>query len=113
MNKVLAIAPYPYLPYFSGGQKYMAQFLEHLGRHTELTVVTVAENDFSLAKTYSTVPLLKKSFLRYIDRGLVTKLTELIHSKKIDTLICEHPYFAWLAFSLKKKNRCQGDHSCS
>ena len=28
MKKVLAIAPYPYLPYHSGGQKFIAQFLE-------------------------------------------------------------------------------------
>ena len=62
MKKVLAIAPYSYLPFFSGGQKLIAQFFEHLGKETELTVISVAENDFSDVKNYKTVPLLKKSF---------------------------------------------------
>ncbi len=103
MKKVLVIAPYPYLPYFSGGQKYIAQFLEHLGSQVDLTVISVPENDFSLAKSYKTVGLLKKSFLRYVDRGLVSQIEAIIKEKNIDSLICEHPYFAWLAFSLKKR----------
>ena len=64
MKKVLAIAPYPYLPYFSGGQKFIAQFFEYLGKEIDLTVISVAENNFSLAKSYKAMPLLKKSFSR-------------------------------------------------
>jgi hypothetical protein len=43
MKKVLAIAPYSYLPYFSGGQKFIALFFEHLGKEVELTVISVEE----------------------------------------------------------------------
>ncbi|MDZ4795743.1 MAG: glycosyltransferase family 4 protein [Bacteroidota bacterium] len=103
MRKVLAIAPYPYLPYFSGGQKFMALFFDYLGRQTDLTVVSVANNDFSLAKTYKTIPLLKSSFSRYFDRSLIGKLTTLTQQEKFDTIICEHPYFAWLALAVRKK----------
>jgi glycosyltransferase involved in cell wall biosynthesis len=103
MKKILAIAPYSYLPYFSGGQKFIAEFLQHLGNATELTVVTVAENDFTLAGNYKTLPLLKKSFRRYMDRSLISKVEEVIRKEKTEILICEHPYFAWLAFSLKRK----------
>jgi len=103
MKKVLAIAPYPYLPYFSGGQKFIAQFFEYLGKEIDLTVISVAENDFSLAKSYKTVPLLKKSFSRYIDRSLVAKLINLTKKEEFDTIICEHPYFAWLAFAVRKR----------
>ena len=103
MKKVLAIAPYPYLPYFSGGQKFIAQFFEHLGATIDLTVISVAENDFSLAKSYKTIPLLKKSFSRYIDRSLVAKLINLTKKEEFDTIICEHPYFAWLAFAVRKR----------
>ena len=103
MKKVLAIAPYPYLPYFSGGQKFIAQFFEFLGKEIDLTVISVAENDFSLAKSYKTIPLLKKSFSRYIDRSLVAKLINLTKKEEFDTIICEHPYFAWLAFAVRKR----------
>ena len=50
MKKLLVIAPYPYLPYYSGGQKFIALFLESLGKEVDLTVVSVSENDFSLVK---------------------------------------------------------------
>ncbi|MBC7874912.1 MAG: glycosyltransferase family 4 protein, partial [Ferruginibacter sp.] len=53
--------------------------------------------------SYKTIPLLKKSFSRYIDRSLVKKITSLVKKEGFDTLICEHPYFAWLAFAVKKK----------
>lgn len=103
MEKVLAIAPYSYLPFFSGGQKFIAQFFEWLATRTELTVITVSENDLSLAKNYRILPLLKKSFSRYIDRSLVPKAVALVQEGKYDTLICEHPYFAWLCFAVRKR----------
>lgn len=103
MKKVLAIAPYQYLPYFSGGQKFIAHFFEHLGSAIDLTVISVAENDLSLAKSYKPIPLLKKSFSRYIDRSLVAKIAALTKKEGFDTIICEHPYFAWLAFAVRKK----------
>jgi polysaccharide biosynthesis protein PslH len=103
MKKVLAIAPYKYLPFFSGGQKFIAGFFEHLAVNTELTVITVPENDLSLAKNYKTIPLLKTSFSRYIDRTLYKKILKIIEQEQIETVIWEHPYYAWLAIKLKKK----------
>jgi len=103
MKKLLAIAPYNYLPWFSGGQKSIAQFLDYLGRETNLAVITVAENDFSLVKSYKQLPLLKRSFSRYIDLSLVSKLTALIKKEKKDAVIWEHPYYAWLAWIIKKR----------
>ena len=83
MKKVLAIAPYSYLPYSSGGQKFIALFLEHLGKETDLTVISVAKNDFTLAKSYKTIPLLKKSFSRYVDITLPAKIITLVKKGKI------------------------------
>lgn len=103
MEKVLAIAPYSYLPYFSGGQKFIAQFFEYLGREVDLTVVSVAENNFSLAKSYKTIPLLKKSFNRYFDPGLPAKIISLIKKENFDVVIWEHPYYAWAAYRIKKQ----------
>ena len=103
MKKVLIIAPYPYLPFFSGGQKFIAQFLDYLGKEVDLTVISVADNDFTLAKTYKTIPLLKKSFSRYFDFSLVSKITDLVKKEKFDTVIWEHPYLAWVAFRIRKR----------
>jgi len=103
MKKILAIAPYPYLPYHSGGQKFIAQFFEYLGKEIDLTVISVAENDFALAKNYKTIPLLKKSFSRYYDRSLIHKITALVKGNGFDTLIIEHPYLSWLAFAIRKR----------
>lgn len=103
MKKVLAIAPYSYLPYFSGGQKFIARFFEWLSRDNNLLVVSVAENDISLAKTYTILPLLKRSFARYYDRSLVQKITALVQKEKFDAIIWEHPYYSWLAKRIKKR----------
>lgn len=103
MKKVLVIAPYLYLPYFSGGQKFIAQFADYLGREVVLTVISVPGNDVSLATHYRLLPLLKKSVTRYIDQSLVKKITAEAIAGKYDAIIWEHPYFAWLAFRVRKK----------
>ncbi|NOT50096.1 MAG: glycosyltransferase family 4 protein [Chitinophagaceae bacterium] len=102
MKKVLAIAPYSYLPYFSGGQKFIAKFYEYLGREVDLTVISVANNDAALA-TYKIIPLLKAGFSRYYDLSLTAKLAELINKEKYDAIIWEHPYYGWLAKKIKKR----------
>jgi glycosyltransferase involved in cell wall biosynthesis len=104
LKKLLVIAPYQYLPYFSGGQKSIAQFLDYLGRETDLTVIGVAENDSSLIKSYKHIPILKKSFSRYIDLGLISKLKALLKKENFDAIIWEHPYYGWLARIIKKQS---------
>lgn len=103
MKKVLVIAPYAYLPFHSGGQKFIAQFLQHLGQRTDLTVIAVAENDLSLATNYKIIPLLKRSFARYYDASLTKKITAIVKEQGFDTVIWEHPYYAWLAFRVRKR----------
>jgi glycosyltransferase involved in cell wall biosynthesis len=104
LKKFLVIAPYQYLPYFSGGQKSIAQFLDHLGKKTALTVVSVSGNDASLIKTYKYLAWLKpKSFSKYFDSSLVSKLTALIKKEKFDAIIWEHPYYTWLADLIRKR----------
>lgn len=103
MKKLLVIAPYQYLPYFSGGQKSIAQFLDYLGKETDLTVVSVGTNDSSLVKTYKLIPLLKNSSSKYTDFSLISKLRSLISKENFDAIIWEHPYYAWLASTIKKR----------
>jgi glycosyltransferase involved in cell wall biosynthesis len=104
LKKFLVIAPYQYLPYFSGGQKSIAQFLDYLGKETDLTVVSVVGNDASLVKTYKLLPWLKSSSIRrYADLSLASQLISLARTEKFDAIIWEHPYYAWLASIVKKR----------
>jgi len=103
MKKVLDITPYTYLPYFSGGQKSIAQFLEYLGRETDLTVISTMQNDTTPVKSYKLLPLLKKGWQRYINISLVNKIVTEIKKNNYDIIIWEHPYYAWLAKKIKKR----------
>jgi glycosyltransferase involved in cell wall biosynthesis len=103
MKKVLAIAPYPYLPYFSGGQKFIAKFFEYLGKELPLTVISNYENDSSLAKTYTFHPMFRKRFTRYLDFSLISRISQVVKEQGIDTIIWEHPYYAWLAQRVRKR----------
>jgi len=104
LKKLLVIAPYQYLPYYSGGQKSIAQFLDYLGRETHLMVISVPENDASLITNYKHLAWLKKrSFSKYLDVSLISKLTSLVKKEKFDAVIWEHPYYTWLAGIVKKR----------
>lgn len=103
MKKVLDIVPYNYLPWFSGGQKSIGQFLEYLGKEVDLTVGGTINNDWTLAKNYSGIPVLKKSFRRYIDISLLRSITTLVKKNNIDVIIWEHPYYWWLAKRIRKR----------
>jgi glycosyltransferase involved in cell wall biosynthesis len=61
------------------------------------------KNDFSLAKNYKAIPLLKKSFFRYLDTDLSAKVVSLVKKEKYDVIIWEHPYYAWLAYKVKRQ----------
>jgi len=104
LKKILVITSYPYVPYFSGGQKSIAQFLEYLGKIPDLIVIGVPENDASLITTYKHLPWLKKKSLsRYSDFSLISKITSLIEKERFDSIIWEHPYYTWLAGVIKRR----------
>lgn len=100
--KIVDVVPYAYLPFFSGGQKSIAQFLNYFGEETDLSVISV-ENDFRLAKTYKGLPVLENGSQRYYDFKLVKKLVSLIKKENFEAIIWEHPYYAWLAWIVKKR----------
>lgn len=99
--------PYAYLPWSSGGQTLVAQFYEFLGKEAELTVAGVPANNANLRHSYTLLPLLKAGRLRYADLSLIRKISRLITEKEISTVIWEHPYFAWLAFAVRKRTGVQ------
>lgn len=101
-KKVLNIVPYPFLPYYSGGQKLIANFNKHLAEVCELRVAGTTNNDSSLVTNYELYPILKNSRLRYFNVFVFFRLKKLIRSKEINTIIIEHPYLGWLGWLLKK-----------
>lgn len=103
MKKILAIAPYAYLPYYSGGQKFIALFLEHLSEVADVTVISVPSNQWPDSLPYRRLPWLKPGRSRFFDLSLVNRIAREIREQGYDTLLIEHPYFHWLAARLKKK----------
>lgn len=101
MKHVLSICPYRYLPYRSGGEKYISQFNEHLAKKSTLHVAGVSENESSLAINYQLHSILGRSRFRYINIFLFFPLRKLIKEKSIETIILEHPYLGWLGLLLK------------
>lgn len=100
MRKILCIAPYQYVPFFSGGQKYIAEFTRNLSKKTYLTVISTPDNT-PVDHDYTFLPVLSKNRLRYIDPRLILKLRNIIKRNKYDAVIWEHPYYGWLAIILK------------
>ena len=103
MKKVLVIAPYSYLPYFSGGQKTVALFNEYLAKEVSLTVVSTKNNELAEVKGYKLLPWLPKSSFRYIDFRLMGRLGRLIRSERFDCILWIHPYYHWLARRIQRK----------
>lgn len=104
MKKVLVIAPYSYLPHFSGGQKSIAQFLEYLGQQTDLTVISTQKNEESMVRGYTLLRWLINPFVRYLDFRLYRRINRLIAESKFDCIIWEHPYYYWLARMIRNKH---------
>lgn len=102
-KNVLSIVSYNILPYFSGGQKSIAQFNEFLGEQCNLTVVSTSSNNHLLAKSYTMLPWMKSNPLKFIQVSLFFRLSALIKEKGIQYFILEHPYMGWLGWLIKWK----------
>ena len=102
MKRVLAIAPYRFLPARSGGHRYIQGWYQALSQQTQLTVISTADNSLDENSPYRVLPLLSNSFFRYGDLTLRATIRDLIQRNQYDLLVWEHPYFAWLANLIKK-----------
>lgn len=103
-KKVLVVAPYTFLPSRSGGQKFIAQFVDALGQQAKVTVISTAQDPgYVAASHYRLLPALPYSFFRYFDFTLKATLIDLIGRNRYDWIIWEHPYFGWLARIIKER----------
>lgn len=103
----MSVVPYKVLPAKIGGEKGIALFNEYLGREVPLVAAGVKANEINLAKSYSFLPLLSNSRSRYGNLLLFFTFSRLIKTQRPTHLLIEHPYFAWLAWLLKKTNEIQ------
>jgi len=102
MTKVANIVSYKFLPAQSGGQKYIAQFLHHLGEKTKVYALGTANNKFDNNLSYELKPLLSKNPYSYFDIVGFIRIYQLLKKNKIGILIIEHPYIGWMGILLKK-----------
>ena len=102
--KILVVAPYTFSPPRSGGQKFISQFLDALGQQATVTVVSTGQGEgYSPSPHYRLLPALAYSFFRYTDITLKATLIDLIQRNRYDWIIWEHPYYGWLAKTIKSK----------
>ncbi len=87
-----------------GGQKAIALFYKNLKKFLPLQLVGTKNNDVS-GEELQPLPLLRNSFLRYLDISLYFKLKKIIKQQQISHLIIEHPYFGWLGLLLQKTTK--------
>lgn len=102
MAKILDIIPYKILPAHMGGQKGIAIFCKYLGKVSDLTTVSVNENEIDLAESYSMIPLFTKNRIRYLNPFYILNIKKIVRQKSIKNVITEHPYMAWMGWFLKK-----------
>ena len=101
MKKILSIVSYPILPYFSGGQKSIAQFNEFLGTQAELTVISTNNNNHALAESYAMLPWMSSGKIKFFQLSLFPKITNYIKANGIQYIMLEHPYMGWLGWLIR------------
>lgn len=101
--QILAIAPYRFLPAITGGQKGIALFYKYLSPLVSLYCVSVKDMPLETKEgSYTVLPILSKSKLRYINPLYFFSLRKIIREKAITYILLEHPYYGWLGYLLKK-----------
>lgn len=102
MLKIADIISYKFIPYTSGGQKFIFKLLEHIGRHATVLAIGTANNRTPTKTSFSLHRLLIKNPFSYIDLVGFLRVYFFLKKEGINALIIEHPYLGWMGFLLKK-----------
>ena len=100
MANVLSIVTYKILPPKLGGQKGIALFSQYFSKQHRLFCFTIKDNDPSLA-SYKIFKLLSNHPSRYFNIFYFGMIKKIIRENNITHIICEHPYYGWMALLLK------------
>jgi len=104
MVRVLSLVWYKVLPPLFGGQRGIALFSKHLGRHLDLTCVCSRNNEPAGNETYTLIPALPVSKLQFITPSNFKTIHRLINDIQPSHLLIEHCYYGWMARKLVTKN---------
>jgi polysaccharide biosynthesis protein PslH len=102
--KIASLVPYKIIPPITGGEKGIYYFQKHLSNHSELTVITVLENNNDETGYLKFSPVIGSTHnkFRYINPLLFFKIRKICTQQSIRHIIIEHPYYGWLGYLLKK-----------
>ena len=100
MENVLSIVTYKIFPPRLGGQKGIALFNQYFSEKENLFCFTIKDNDPSTV-SYKVFNLLSNHRLRYINVFYFGMIKKIIRENNISHVICEHPYYGWMALLLK------------
>ena len=100
MANVLSIVTYKIFPAKLGGQKGIALFNENFAKQENLFCFTIKDNDPSFA-SYKVFNLLSNGPSRYFNIFYFWQIKKIIRENHITHILCEHPYYGWMALLLK------------
>ena len=100
MANVLSIVTYKIFPAKLGGQKGIALFNQYFSKKHKLFCFTIKDNDPSFA-SYKVFNLLSNHSSRYFNIFYFGVIKKIIRENNITHIICEHPYYGWMALLLK------------
>lgn len=104
MANILALVTYKIFPPKMGGQKGVALFYKHLAQSHNIVIATTTDNENATAGI-STVKILYRNRWIILNLFQVFRLKRIIHKHKIDVIITEHSYPAFLGYILKMLTR--------
>jgi polysaccharide biosynthesis protein PslH len=99
---VLHIGSYKYIKPDAGGKVCMYHSLNYLSRYCRVIAVSPISQEDDAKFLPEQRKLFSTSALRYANPMYIFSLKKIVKEEKVDCIILEHCYFAWLAFAVKK-----------
>jgi polysaccharide biosynthesis protein PslH len=102
MAKVLALVSFKIFPAHMGGQKGVAMFYQYLSAHDE--VVMAASNDHyePFEAPFPVQTILNPNRRMPANVFRLGELKNIVRKEKVNVIVAEHSYTAWLAYLLKR-----------
>lgn len=107
--QILAIAPYRFLPAITGGQKGIALFYKYLSPLVSLYCVSVKDMPLEMKEgSYTVLPILSKSKLRYINPLYFFSLRKIIRENVRKCFVMLRRSVFYFACVISFKNEASG-----
>jgi len=100
--KIVSLVWFKIFPAKYGGQKGIALFEEHLGKHSEITCICSDDNEKDHCSSLTVLPIIPKGKWQFINVLTWIKILKAIKKEKADIFLLEHPYHALIAAMAKR-----------